>query len=59
MNVPKKFIAGTINDPVEKEIIKGAKLTLTDSRREKRAHKDPPMDLGISGSKGLKKASIP
>jgi len=28
LNVPKKFIAGTIYDPVKKEIIEGAKCTL-------------------------------
>ena len=30
MNVPKKFIAGTIYDPVEKEVIIGATCTLTE-----------------------------
>ncbi len=29
LNVPKKFIGGTVYDPVEKEIIKGATCTLT------------------------------
>jgi tetrathionate reductase subunit B len=30
LNIPKKFIAGTIYDPVEKEVIIGATCTLTD-----------------------------
>ena len=29
LNIPKKFIAGTVYDPVEKEIIEGAVCTLT------------------------------
>ncbi len=31
LNLPKKFIAGTLYDPVEKEVIIGAKCTLTDT----------------------------
>jgi tetrathionate reductase subunit B len=30
LNVPKKFVAGTVYDPIAKEIIKGAAVTLTD-----------------------------
>jgi tetrathionate reductase subunit B len=29
LNIPKKFIAGTVYDPIEKEVIIGATLTLT------------------------------
>ena len=31
LNLPRKFVAGTLYDPVEKEVIIGAKCTLTDS----------------------------
>jgi len=31
LNIPKKFVAGTLYDPVEKEVIIGATCTLTDS----------------------------
>ncbi len=31
-NLPKRFIAGTVYDPVEKEVIVGAKVTLTDGK---------------------------
>lgn len=30
LNLPKKFVAGTLYDPVEKEVVIGAKCTLTD-----------------------------
>ena len=33
LNLPKKFVAGTLYDPVKKEVIIGAKCTLTDSER--------------------------
>jgi tetrathionate reductase subunit B len=29
LNIPKKFVAGTVYDPAEKEIVEGATLTLT------------------------------
>ena len=29
LNVPKKFIAGTVYDPVEKEVVIGATVTAT------------------------------
>jgi Fe-S-cluster-containing dehydrogenase component len=35
LNVPGKFIAGTVYDPFKKEIIKGAECTLTDSSKQK------------------------
>ena len=31
LNIPKKFVAGTVYDPVEKEVIIGATCTLTES----------------------------
>ena len=31
LNLPRKFVAGTLYDPVEKEVIIGATCTLTDS----------------------------
>jgi tetrathionate reductase subunit B len=35
LNLPKRFIAGTVYDPVEKEVIIGANVTLTDSANKK------------------------
>ncbi|HEX2959003.1 MAG TPA: 4Fe-4S dicluster domain-containing protein [Chitinispirillaceae bacterium] len=35
LHIPGKFIAGTVYDPIKKEIIKGAECTLTDSRKQK------------------------
>jgi tetrathionate reductase subunit B len=35
MNLPKKFIAGTVYDPVEKEVIIGANVTLTEAGGKK------------------------
>jgi hypothetical protein len=32
LNLPKKFIAGTVYDPVDKEVIIGAKVTLSDGK---------------------------
>jgi tetrathionate reductase subunit B len=32
LNIPKKFIAGTVYDPVQKEVIIGATCTLTEAR---------------------------
>lgn len=36
LNLPKKFVAGTVYDPVEKEVIIGATCTLTDSESKER-----------------------
>jgi Fe-S-cluster-containing dehydrogenase component len=36
LNLPKKFIAGTVYDPIEKEVIIGAKCTLKETRTGKR-----------------------
>ncbi len=36
MNIPRKFVAGTVYDPVEKEVIIGATCTLTDSASGKK-----------------------
>lgn len=35
LNIPKKFIAGTVYDPVQKEVIIGATCTLTEARGSK------------------------
>ena len=35
LHIPRKFIAGTVYDPIEKEIVKGARLTLTDLKTKK------------------------
>ena len=35
LNIPKKFVAGTVYDPVQKEVIIGATCTLTDSSSKK------------------------
>ncbi len=35
LHIPKKFVAGTVYDPVDKEVIKGARITLTDSSSKK------------------------
>jgi len=35
LNLPKKFIAGTVYDPVEKEVVVGAKVALVDSIHKK------------------------
>ncbi len=34
LNVPKKFVAGTVYDPVQKEVVKGAKCILTGGNGE-------------------------
>jgi len=36
LNLPRKFVAGTVYDPVEKEVIIGATCTLTDSKNKKK-----------------------
>lgn len=35
LNLPKRFIAGTVYDPVEKEVVIGANVTLVDSANKK------------------------
>ncbi len=35
LHIPKKFVAGTVYDPIEKEVIKGARITLTDTGSKK------------------------
>jgi tetrathionate reductase subunit B len=35
LNIPKTFVAGTVYDPIEKEVIIGAVCTLTDKERNK------------------------
>ncbi|MDD5700750.1 MAG: 4Fe-4S dicluster domain-containing protein [Dehalococcoidales bacterium] len=35
LNLPKRFVAGTVYDPVEKEVIIGAKVTLTEAGSNK------------------------
>jgi tetrathionate reductase subunit B len=40
LNLPKKFIAGTVYDPVEKEVIIGAKVTLSDGKKTYTAETD-------------------
>ena len=35
LNIPKKFIAGTIYDPMEKEVVIGAACTLTNTKSKK------------------------
>jgi Fe-S-cluster-containing dehydrogenase component len=37
LNIPKKFIAGTVYDPVEKEVVIGATCTLTGPKAGKKA----------------------
>jgi Fe-S-cluster-containing dehydrogenase component len=37
LNIPKKFIAGTVYDPVEKEVVIGATCTLTGPKASKKA----------------------
>jgi len=36
LNIPKKFIAGTVYDPIEKEVIIGATCTLVNTKNKKR-----------------------
>jgi len=37
LNIPKKFVAGTVYDPIEKEVIIGATCTLTGPKASKKA----------------------
>jgi tetrathionate reductase subunit B len=36
LNIPRRFVAGTVYDPVEKEVIIGAACTLTESKGGKK-----------------------
>jgi Fe-S-cluster-containing dehydrogenase component len=38
LNLPKKFVAGTVYDPVEKEVVIGATCTLKDKDKDGRTH---------------------
>ena len=49
LNIPKKFIAGTVYDPIEKEVIIGATCTLTGSKRQE-ARPPRPTASATSGS---------
>jgi Fe-S-cluster-containing dehydrogenase component len=40
LNLPRRFIAGTVYDPVEKEVIIGASVTLTDGKNHYHAETD-------------------
>ena len=40
MNLPKRFIAGTVYDPIEKEVIIGATVTLTEGKNTLTAKTD-------------------
>jgi len=53
LNIPKKFIAGTVYDPVKKEVIIGATCTLTDtgSKRQYTATTDGFGDFWFEGLK--------
>jgi hypothetical protein len=50
-NLPKKFIAGTVYDPVEKEVIVGASVTLTGGESRYHAETDGFGDFWFEGLK--------
>ena len=52
LNLPRKFVAGTVYDPVEKEVVIGATCTLTD-KDGKGTHTVEPITLATSGSTDL------
>ena len=54
MNIPGKFIAGTVYDPVEKVIVKGATCTLTESGNGKKKLKAVTDGFGDFWFEGLK-----
>jgi tetrathionate reductase subunit B len=70
LNLPKKFIAGTVYDPVEKEVIIGAEVTLaeagskkvytakTDSYGDFEFEKLPDAKFNLSITKGKKSKKI-
>jgi len=53
LNIPKKFIAGTVYDPVQKEVIIGATCTLTEARNG-RIYTAKTDDYGDFWFEGLK-----
>ncbi|MBN2063013.1 MAG: carboxypeptidase regulatory-like domain-containing protein [Deltaproteobacteria bacterium] len=54
LNIPGKFIAGTVYDPVEKVIVKGAECTLTESGKGKKKRKAVTDGFGDFWFEGLK-----
>ena len=52
LNLPKRFIAGTVYDPVEKEVVIGAKVTLTDLKNKK-SHTTSTNNFGDFEFEGL------
>jgi tetrathionate reductase subunit B len=52
VNLPKKFVAGTVYDPVEKEVVIGANCTLTDTATKK-TYKAETDNFGDFWFKGL------
>ncbi len=52
LNLPKKFVAGTVYDPVEKEVVIGATCTLTD-KESKESFKVETDDYGDFWFRGL------
>jgi tetrathionate reductase subunit B len=51
LNIPKKFIAGTVYDPVEKEIVIGATCTLSNGSKKLTATTDGFGDFWFEGLK--------
>jgi Fe-S-cluster-containing dehydrogenase component len=49
LNIPRKFIAGTVYDPVEKEVVIGATCTLTGAGDERTAKTDGFGDFWFRG----------
>jgi tetrathionate reductase subunit B len=49
MNIPKKFVAGTVYDPVEKEVIIGATCTLSSKGKKRTATTDGFGDFWFEG----------
>ena len=49
LNIPKKFVAGTVYDPEEKEVLIGATCTLK-TRRARRPSRSRPTSSATSGS---------
>jgi tetrathionate reductase subunit B len=45
-NLPKRFVAGTVYDPVEKEVVIGAAVTLTEAGGSKKAYTAKTDDYG-------------
>ena len=53
LNIPKKFVAGTVYDPIEKEVVIGATCTLKGSNgaKELKANTDNFGDFWFEGLK--------